>query len=91
MKPKKISNSKMGHEVSDQTKQKLRIANIGNKLSFETRQKMSKSHKGMKHSEEAKQKMCKTKAHIQCPHCNKNGGEPQMKRWHFDNCKERSQ
>ena len=22
-----------------------------------------------------------------CPHCNKEGGAPQMKRWHFDNCK----
>jgi hypothetical protein len=24
----------------------------------------------------------------ECPHCNKSGGEPQMKQWHFDNCKE---
>ena len=26
---------------------------------------------------------------IQCPHCNKIGGISPMKRWHFDNCKER--
>ena len=24
---------------------------------------------------------------IECPHCNKAGGLPQMKQWHFDNCK----
>ena len=24
---------------------------------------------------------------IECPHCNKTGGLPQMKQWHFDNCK----
>ena len=22
-----------------------------------------------------------------CPHCNKSGGDAQMKQWHFDNCK----
>ena len=28
------------------------------------------------------------KRKIACPHCSKVGGEPQMKQWHFDNCKE---
>jgi predicted GIY-YIG superfamily endonuclease len=27
---------------------------------------------------------------IECPHCGKQGGEPQMKRWHYDNCKFRT-
>lgn len=27
---------------------------------------------------------------IQCPHCNKTGSVSNMKRWHFDNCKIRS-
>ena len=27
------------------------------------------------------------KSIITCPICEKSGGEPQMKRWHFDNCK----
>lgn len=26
---------------------------------------------------------------ISCPHCRKVGGLPQMKQWHFDNCKEK--
>ena len=29
-----------------------------------------------------------TKPKIQCPHCNKIGGIPAMKRFHFENCKE---
>lgn len=24
---------------------------------------------------------------VECPHCNKTGGLPQMKQWHFANCK----
>lgn len=24
-----------------------------------------------------------------CPHCNKEGGQPQMIQWHFDNCKKK--
>jgi hypothetical protein len=26
---------------------------------------------------------------IECPHCNKTGGQPQMIQWHFDNCKQK--
>ena len=29
----------------------------------------------------------KTHSRITCPHCNKEGGSNNMKRWHFDNCK----
>lgn len=29
------------------------------------------------------------KLKIKCPYCPKEGGLPQMKRWHFDNCRER--
>lgn len=46
-------------------------------MSKETKLKMSLIAKG------------KPKQKIQCPHCNKIGGLPQMKQWHFDNCKER--
>ncbi len=27
--------------------------------------------------------------YIKCPHCNKEGNVPNMKRWHFNNCKEK--
>jgi len=42
---------------------------------METKNRMSIIRKGIPH---------KT---IKCPHCNKIGGIPAMKRWHFDNCK----
>lgn len=29
------------------------------------------------------------KEKIKCPHCNKVGGKPAMKRFHFENCKEK--
>lgn len=40
------------------------------------------------HTEESKLLMCKPKEKAECPHCHKVGGISQMKRWHFDNCKE---
>lgn len=52
---------------------------------------------GYHHTEETKQKYSelykgkpRTKPHeiVICPHCNKSGIKPNMKRWHFDNCKE---
>lgn len=30
-----------------------------------------------------------TQKRVTCPHCNKQGQEPAMLRWHFDNCKQR--
>lgn len=52
-------------------------------------------NKGQKigsHSDEHKQKISnankgKPKPKLECPHCGKTGGAPQMKQWHFDNCK----
>lgn len=67
---------------SEETKEKLRLANIGkigtrNGLinSKETREKISKALTGKKSSI------------VVCPYCNKNGGINTMKRWHFDKCK----
>jgi len=38
-------------------------------------------------SEEWCNNLRKPKTKLTCPHCNKSGGAPQMKRYHFDNCK----
>jgi len=35
----------------------------------------------------SKSKIGKPKQKIKCPHCNKIGGFPQMKQWHFDKCR----
>lgn len=32
-------------------------------------------------------KLRKPKERVECPHCNKIGGKPSMKRYHFDNCR----
>jgi hypothetical protein len=52
---------------------------------------------GYHHTDELKEKFSKlytgkprSKPHeiVSCPHCNKTGIKPNMKRWHYDNCKE---
>ena len=47
---------------------------------------------GKRHSEEHKQHLSNLMVgykhkQVECPHCNKQGGETGMKKWHFDNCK----
>lgn len=48
---------------------------------------------GKTHSEESKKKISEAKKgkvfeNVICPHCDKEGAGPNMKRYHFDNCKE---
>lgn len=43
----------------------------------ESKDKISAKHKGRIHTK------------IICPHCNKEGGCTSMKRWHFNNCKDK--
>lgn len=47
----------------------------GNVVSDEVRRKISSAMKGIR------------RASTECPHCNKIGDISLMKRWHFDNCK----
>jgi len=50
-------------------------ANMRKPKSEEHKAKMSEAKKG------------KPKPQVTCPHCGKTGGNSNMKRWHFDNCK----
>ena len=81
---KKMSESKRGKKKPPRTeehKKKLienHVGMKGKKHSAETRAKMSKSQQGKRKPHER----------ITCPHCNKTGGNSNMKRWHFTNCKE---
>ena len=54
------------------------------------KENISKATKGKPKSEETKKKMRKPKGPqelVTCPHCDKEGGLSNMKRYHFDNCK----
>jgi hypothetical protein len=60
---------------------------LGHVVTSETRSKIRNALLGRNLSEKTKQKMRKPKPLLQCPHCNKIGGAPQMHQWHFNNCK----
>ena len=93
-------DSLTNHPNLENIKNKIREARKTQKInhSTETRKKIGDSQRGEKafwyqkqRSPEINKKVSlalsgKPKRIIQCPHCNKQGGEPQMKRWHFDNC-----
>jgi hypothetical protein len=72
---------------SNEVKEKLRYANLGKTYSAETNKKKSDATKGIPKTEQHKANMRKPKPLIVCPHCGKEGGAPQMKQWHFNNCK----
>ena len=71
----------------------------GYKHSAETRKRMSEAKKdyvpwnvGKPHSESTRKNISqalKNKPKISCPHCGKVGGEGNMKRYHYDNCKQK--
>lgn len=60
---------------SEETKQKLSSLWKGTTRSVEDRKKISEGQRGKKHKI------------IKCPHCFIEGGNRTMKRWHFDNCR----
>ena len=66
--------------MTEEHKEKLRLSKLGNT-----------NRKGILHTEETKLKIGaarkgKSDPIIICPHCNKSGGNRNMKRYHFDNC-----
>lgn len=89
-----IKGKKLG-PLSKEHKQKMSDTLKGKKrkpLSKEHKQKISISEKGKKISNESRQKMSMArrgipKSKLICPHCSKEGGINNMKRWHFENCK----
>jgi len=77
-----------GKKHSEESKEKNRQAHLGNIYnkgrihSEETRKNMSEAHKGqIPYNKGLKYET------IECPHCKKIGGSNSMKRYHFDNCK----
>ena len=84
---KKFSQSKLGSNnpmygkpITEEHRAKLKLRKpnkpwLGKKMTEDTRKKMSESHKN--------------RPTVQCPHCNKIGGEAGIKVWHMDNCRNR--
>jgi len=97
---KKISESKkgsiphnLGKKMSDEQKKKMSESKKGRKPSKEARANMRAAQIGRKHSEETKMKMQASALArppipvVTCPQCGKTGKSNGMKRFHFDNCR----
>lgn len=78
--------------TTEETKQKISLANKGKTRSAEAKEKISAAKKGKPRSAEANAKSSaglkgKKKPVAVCPHCNATGGISAMHRWHFEKCK----
>ena len=72
--------------------EKIGYANKGKTRSFTVRQQIKERMNGHTKSEATLQKLRdkasrESKPQVTCPYCSKVGGEPSMKRWHMDNCR----
>lgn len=78
---KNMADSRRGKKRSDEARRNMSIAQkklairMGTMQSQETRDKISAAHKG------------RIQTKVMCPHCRKTGGSSAMKRYHFENCK----
>jgi hypothetical protein len=80
---------------SDSARQKVSEVHSGAKRSNETRAKISSALAGKPKSAEHVKKFSdaqrgKAQLVVICPYCGKQGGKPIMARYHFDNCKEKT-
>ena len=71
----KLSEKNKGRKLTQEVKNKIAIYALNNPLTTEQKLNLSLKLKGYVHKI------------VICPHCNKSGGMPSMKRWRFDNCK----
>lgn len=96
---RKLSESRKGKPApnkgvpcTEEKKKKISEGNLGKKMTNEGKEKISKGNKGKIRSQEHKQNYifaAKNRPILICPYCNKSGSSPQMKRWHFENCKDK--
>ena len=90
---RKLSEAGKGKKMSKEARKKMSEVKKGIKRSEEVRRKLSEVFKGVPKAEAHRHKIAEAlkgipHPKVECPHCNKTGGAPAMKRWHFDNCKE---
>jgi hypothetical protein len=102
----KMKDSKKGVVFSTEHRLKLSESHKGNRIgkdnhffgkqhTADSKAKMSEALTGKVRTDEFKNNLSKLykgipKKKLVCPFCNKEGGEPQMKRYHFNNCKRRT-
>lgn len=104
MKLPEETKRKMSESAKKRFAEKTNHPMYGKSHSEESKSKMAESAKlrhknnphaflGKSHSDKTKQKIkdaWKNKEIVICPHCNKESNNKSvMKRWHFDNCKDK--
>lgn len=86
----KHSRAKSGIKFSDEGRRKL---SESRKKQFAAGERQAPSFKGMQHKEESKLLVSKSaleRSKLMCPHCGGEAKPHTYKRWHGDNCKERT-
>lgn len=94
----KMSESRKGQPKSEAHCKAIaasHMGKVGKPHTKESRLKISASGMGRVTSEETKNKQSETqkgrpKPILVCPHCSKSGGNSNMVRYHFDNCRKKS-
>lgn len=86
------NKSRSGHKNSTEHIEILRQSRLGSKHSQETKDRWSMIRKGKPAPNKGKTGLLSPlfnieKPRVICPKCQKIGGAPAMKRFHFDNCK----
>jgi group I intron endonuclease len=93
----KVSHAKKGVKQTPAAVEANRRGHQGKTLPQEQKDKISKTLTGRSRPQEVINKIIitstgkKKKSHkrVVCTHCNKEGGEGAMKRWHFERCKKK--
>ena len=89
---KKLRDINTGKTHSDETRKKLSESHIGYVMPESQKQKLSESHKKLIRSESHKKSISisaknRKKVLLKCPHCNEESYNLVIRRWHFNNCK----
>lgn len=86
-----ISKANKGRKLTDREKQRVSEVHKGKTISPEQISILREASKGKKLSQEHKNIISEVaKRKSECPHCGIVGQNRNMKRWHFDRCKNKS-
>jgi len=87
---RKISETMKGRKLSEEHKKNIGKAFSDIKLSEEHKRKISIGIRKYRLTSTKKWGGLSFQDTVECPHCNKKGANAIMKRWHFDNCKNKT-